>query len=96
MSEGSLLTVAQQLVDLSRLAEANAHALRTRPDYDIRCSSCGAPHWIDTSIPSDIWNQIAEPSDLLCMLCIDERLQAKGLTAKATFHYSGIALKGEE
>lgn len=65
---------------------------RTRPDYDLRCQQCGAPHWLDTSLPSAIWNQIADPSDLLCMLCIDERLTAKGLRAEAEFYFVGSSL----
>lgn len=70
-------------------------AARTRDDYDLRCQNCGAPHNLDTSIPSEIWNQIAEPEDILCTLCIEEKLQAKGLTAKAQFYFSGEALSSQ-
>lgn len=70
-------------------------ACRTRSDYDLRCQDCGAPHWIDTSLPSETWNKIAAPSDLLCMLCIDERLQRVGLSAAAEFYYSGHSLTGK-
>lgn len=74
-------------------AERLARAARTRPDYDIRCSQCGASHWVDTSIPSELWNQIAEAHDILCALCIDDRLAAKGLRCDdAEFYYVGAAL----
>lgn len=62
-------------------------ASRTRPDYDRRCTACSAPHWLDTSIPSEIWNQIAKDDELLCLLCIDERVarllrtEREGMTA---------------
>lgn len=56
------------------------------------CQECGAPHWIDTSIPSDIWNQIAKPEEMLCTSCIDKRLNAAGLTAQAEFYFVGEAL----
>lgn len=69
-------------------------ASRLRPDYAIRCGRCGAPHWIDTSLPSDVWNQIAEPHEELCMLCIEDALREKGLTAQAEFHYAGEHLQG--
>ncbi len=75
--------------------EQAQRAARTRPDYDLTCDECGAPHWIDTSIPSAIWNQIAEPHAMLCMLCIDERLKVAGLTAEAEFHFCGEALKSK-
>jgi hypothetical protein len=70
-------------------------ASRVRPGYELRCSACGAPHWIDTSIPSDVWNRIAEPHDILCMLCIDNRLVAKGLTTPAEFYFSGEGLRSK-
>lgn len=65
------------------------HATRLRPDYQLRCDGCGAPHWIDTSLPSEIWNQIAETDSQLCVLCIEERLAAKGLQAEALFYFAG-------
>lgn len=68
---------------------------RTREDYDLRCGRCNAPHWFDTSIPSEIWNQIARPEDLLCLLCIDELLAEKGLTTEAEFYFVGKALKSK-
>jgi hypothetical protein len=61
-------------------------------DYDFRCDECGAPHIIDVSIPSEIWNQIAPDGGALCPLCIDDRLVKAGLTAKAEFYYDGKAL----
>ncbi|MER8967688.1 hypothetical protein NKI25_18535 [Mesorhizobium sp. M0808] len=64
----------------------------TRPDYDLRCEECGRAHILDTVIPSGIWNQIAEPHNVLCTVCIDKRLQAKGLTAEAEFYFVGDAL----
>lgn len=77
----------KQAEEIERLRAAS----RTRPTYDLRCP-CGAPHWLDTSIPSEIWNQIAEPHELLCPLCIDDRLVKAGLTAEAEFYFVGAAL----
>jgi hypothetical protein len=76
----------------ARLA-AGARALRTRPDYDFRCQDCGAPHNLDTSIPSEIWNRIAPDRGALCTLCIDDRLAEAGLTTEAEFYFVGRALK---
>lgn len=84
-------TIAQ----LREEVESLTYASRTRADYDIRCSKCGAAHNVDTSIPSDIWNQIAEPHELLCTLCIDEALNEKGLTCEAAFYFVGDALTGK-
>ena len=63
------------------------------PGRGLTCQGCGAPHDIDTSLPSEIWNQIAVPDDLLlCMLCIDDRLFSAGLKAEAEFYFAGKAL----
>lgn len=77
---------ASLLADLRR-------ASRTRPDYALRCDACGAPHWLDTSIPSEVWNRIAPEVGLLCLLCIDERVAALGLTnVPAEFYFVGKGL----
>lgn len=65
------------------------------PEEGHRCGDCGGPHAVDTSLPSSIWNQIAEPHESLCTLCIEARLQAKGLTAEAKFYYAGEAMMGK-
>lgn len=84
-------SLARVEAELERLQRAS----RTRPDYDLRCN-CGAPHWLDTSIPSAIWNEVAEPGDLLCLLCIDQRLAAAGLsTDQAEFYFVGDALRSK-
>lgn len=70
-------------------------ASRTRPDYDLNCEQCGASHWLDTVLPSAVWNQIAEPHNILCMICIDERLTAKSLTAEAEYYFVGDSLKSK-
>lgn len=96
---------------IRRLRKSQKRALRTRPDYDFRCQDCGAPHNVDTSIPSEIWNAIAEnrPGVLpgaagigmpevgaLCTLCIDERLVKAGLRCdEAEFYYVGTALSSK-
>ena len=77
-----------QAEEIARLTRAN----RTRHDYDLTCSQCGKAHILDTSLPSEIWNQIAAPEDILCTLCIDERLAAKGLSCLAEFYFVGDAL----
>ena len=72
-------------------------ASRTRADYDLRCGECGAAHNLDTSIPSDLWNQIAAPADILCVLCIDEKLTKKGLQCDvAEFYYVGTSLSSRK
>lgn len=88
----------EQAEEIARLK----HATRTRPDYDFRCEDCGAPHNLDTSIPSEIWNAIARAPGAaaigmpavgaLCTLCIDERMVKAGLTAEAEFYFVGRAL----
>jgi hypothetical protein len=91
--------------------EATARALRTRPDYGFRCQDCGAPHNLDTSIPSETWNAICTnrpgvvpgaagvgmpEAGALCTLCIDDRLVKAGLTCnEAEFYFVGQALRGK-
>jgi len=57
-----------------------------------RCADCGEHHYLDCSIPSETWNQIANEGDALCAKCIDKRLTAAGLTAEARFYFSGDSL----
>ena len=59
---------------------------------ELACNECGWPHLIDTSLPSEIWNQIAEPHEMLCANCIDKRLDKAGIVAEAEFYFSGKAL----
>ena len=75
-----------------RAGEERVDPLRTRPDYDFRCDRCGAPHNLDTSIPSEAWNAIMLAGGALCTLCIDDLLTEKGLTATAEFYFVGRAL----
>jgi hypothetical protein len=63
-----------------------------RTTSDILCEQCGGPHYIDTSLPSEIWNQIKGDDSVLCPSCIDKRLVAAGLNASAEFYFAGIAL----
>lgn len=78
-----------------RIAELE-RASRTRPDYDLRCDDCGAPHNFDTSLPSAVWNQVADPADILCLLCIDARLEKAGLKCdEAEFYFVGRALSSK-
>ena len=81
-----------RLVALAGEAIRSRRALRTRPDYNFRCDECGAPHNLDTSIPSDMWNQIMPNGGALCTLCIDDKLAAAGLAAPAEFYFVGAAL----
>lgn len=87
----------QKILTYAASATAERDALRianaTRPDYDLICQDCGRAHIHDTVLPSPIWNQIANPADILCLLCIDRRMAAKGLTAEAEFYFVGTALQ---
>lgn len=82
-------------VQVAELLKAALKASRTRDDYNLRCEECGAPHWIDTSLPSGIWNRIAPDADVLCMLCIDDRLAAAGMKVEARFYFAGEGLQSE-
>jgi hypothetical protein len=64
---------------------------------DFTCQDCGEHHYLDCTLPSHIWNQIAGPVDVLCAKCIDKRLAAAGLQAEARFYFVGEleALKSE-
>jgi hypothetical protein len=87
----------QSLAALEAENERVKKASRTRADYDLRCGECGAAHNLDTSIPSDLWNQIAAPADILCVLCIDEKLTKKGLQCDvAEFYYVGTSLSSRK
>lgn len=76
-------------------------AIRTHHDDGLRCQRCDAPHWLDTSIPSEIWNQIVDRREgkdddwgLLCLLCIEELAAAKGLLCDVVeFYFVGAALR---
>ena len=59
------------------------------------CRDCGEHHYLDCSLDSAIWNQIAEPADVLCARCIDTRLFAKGMKAEGRFYFVGAALSSE-
>jgi hypothetical protein len=57
------------------------------------CQECNGPHILDTSLPSETWNKIAEPHEYLCALCIDKRLVKAGLVSnQAEFYFVGEAL----
>lgn len=92
----TLDVAARVILALSQRVDELQKACRTRADYNLRCQDCGAAHNVDTSLPSHIWNQIAKPEDVLCTLCIDERLQRAGLTCnEAEFYYVGTALRSK-
>lgn len=57
-----------------------------------RCKDCGEHIFLDCSIPSEAWNQIADPADSLCTKCIDKRLTVAGLQAECRFYYVGTSL----
>jgi len=77
-------TIRAMAEEILALRRANS----TIPDYDLHCEECGRAHILDTVIPSEIWNQIADPANVLCTICIDRRLTAKGLTAEAEFYFT--------
>lgn len=64
-----------------------------RPDYPFYCDECGRAHILDTVLPNEIWNRIADPNELLCALCIDGRLKAADIKAEAKFYFVGEAMK---
>src|SRR3990167_9379614 len=86
LPEGAMNSISLAVEKISR-------ALRTRPDYDLRCDDCGAPHILDTSIPSAIWNKVASDVSCLCTLCIDDRVAAAGLSCRAEFYFVGRAVR---
>lgn len=48
---------------------------------------------MDTSLPSVVWNQIADPSEMLCTLCIDARMEKAGVNCnEAEFYFVGKRL----
>ena len=57
------------------------------------CKDCGAPYgedgWCDVIIPDEFWNEIAEPSDLLCFRCMTKRLEACGMSGVPVMVASG-------
>lgn len=63
-------------------------------NYDgLTCQECEAPHMLDCVIPSEIWNQIADPSDMLCVRCIDKRVAAAGFKdVEARFYFLGSGI----
>lgn len=65
---------------------------RTRPEYDLRCQECGSPHWLDTSLPIEMWNKIARSEDIFCLLCIDDKMKALDLTCEVEFYFVGKAV----
>ena len=74
---------------------SNMVLARTRPEYDLRCHDCGSPHWLDTSLPVEFWNRIAKPEDILCLLCIDDRMKAMRLNCEVEFYFVGNAIKSK-
>lgn len=72
-------------------------AWQARGAYDeqltrlLTCGRCGGPYHLDTSIPSEVWNQIARPEDYWCTRCIDEAVAALGLSelVEAEFYLVG-------
>ena len=97
---GAGQNINEQLIDLNRFAlgkskEEDWILSRTRPEYDLRCDECGSPHWFDTSLPIDLWNRIAKPEDILCLLCIDDRMRAQGFTCEIEFYFVGKAVKSK-
>lgn len=89
LAEDERATVYGDAADeIERLQRAN----RTRPEYNLRCEDCGRAHILDTSIPSEIWNQIAGDASILCTTCIDDRMVKHGLEGEAKFYFVGKAL----
>lgn len=82
----------QEIGALKVRVEELETAARTRPDYDLRCDECGAPHWLDTSIDLDIWDTIAPNGGVLCLLCIDAKVASAGLKCEAEFYFTGRAV----
>jgi hypothetical protein len=75
-----------------------AYALRVRRDYPFRCARCGAPHVLDTVVPSAAWNLAVREAHpewaeaMLCTLCIDDLAAEAGVECDAEFYFVGTAL----
>ena len=108
-----LISVIARFRDAAAVRDAELerlhHASRTRADYDLRCEDCGGSHYLDCSIPSDVWNRVCENRDgalpgadgigmkavtLLCAMCLDDRLVKAGIACDvAEFYFVGKALR---
>lgn len=60
---------------------------------DFFCSDCGTKEYADCSVDSKIWNYVASPNEMLCPLCLDERLFAAGISGvECRFYFVGKSL----
>jgi len=99
MALQTLRSVAGEEAQPHSVGAGGAAWLSAAAEYgytSLRCEDCGGPHPFDTSLPNEVWNQIADPGALLCLFCIDKRLVAKGLTCdEAEFYFNGKALRSK-
>jgi len=47
-------------------------------DFGCLCQDCGRRYRVDFNVPNDVWARIAQPPNLLCGICIAERIEGLG------------------
>lgn len=58
------------------------------------CERCGRRDGLDAVAADELWSQISEGRNLLCLWCMDAIAHEKGLTGSLTLHFCGKALTG--
>lgn len=89
--EKSVEDAHQVWADLQEAADKLSY-IQTRGNYKLPCDRCGAPHMVDTSIHSEVWNIIVERGEkgdrwsLLCTTCIAELCKQYNTPTVAHFY----------
>jgi hypothetical protein len=61
------------------------------------CQRCGRRDGLDAVVSNEMWEQISGRSDgggILCLWCMDELAQTRGVGGCVTLHFCGRALYG--
>lgn len=65
-----------------------------RPIDSYACNQCGRADGLDAVLPNDIWDEISEGDNILCLWCIDKRCARRGITTSVTLHFAGHMIFG--